>query len=78
MLRWYGANETGTTVSTGTHPITICFDGIYLWVTDFNAGGVTKINAHDLQVVTNNYVTGNQAPRCRVRRLQCLGHQLPR
>ena len=49
ILKWYAANQLGTTVTVGTIPYDCCFDGENIWVTSSGEvntlGTVTKFHA---------------------------------
>src|SRR5271165_4200477 len=47
LLKWYAANQTGTTFSVGTGPKGVAFDGANIWVTNSNSNNVTKLRAAD-------------------------------
>lgn len=59
-LRWYGANEAGETVTVGTNPSGLAFDGGQLWVTNLGSGTVSEIDVATDSVV--NTITVGMSP----------------
>jgi len=65
MLRassnWFpksGAAATGAvaaTMATGTSPSYVCFDGVYVWVSNTGSNNLTKIKASDDSLQTGTY-----------------------
>ena len=65
MLRassnWFpksGAAATGAvaaTIATGTSPSYVCFDGVYVWVSNTGSHNLTKIKASDDSLQTGTY-----------------------
>ncbi len=51
LLRWYDANQTGTTFTVGTNPSGIAFDGANIWVVNSGSNTVTKLKAADGSLV---------------------------
>jgi len=47
LLRWYEANESGTTFNVGNYPRSVAFDGANIWVTNYYSNTVTKLRASD-------------------------------
>jgi YVTN family beta-propeller protein len=47
LLRWYGANTAGNTVTVGAHPEGVACDGANLWVTNSGSNNVSEVRASD-------------------------------
>src|SRR5271165_3660461 len=47
LLKWYAANQTGTTFSVGSGPQGVAFDGANIWVANAGSNNVTKLRAAD-------------------------------
>src|SRR5271165_1916283 len=47
LLKWYAANQTGTTFSVGSGPQGVAFDGANIWVANSGSDNVTKLRAAD-------------------------------
>jgi hypothetical protein len=58
MLRWYGINWSGYSMSVGATPDHIIFDGDHLWVSNYSAATVTKVRASDAAIV-GTYAAGS-------------------
>src|SRR5579863_10024921 len=50
LLHWYLADTT-TSVTVGSQPYGLCFDGANIWSANFNDDTVTKVQANDGQVL---------------------------
>src|SRR5580704_13187523 len=50
LLKWYRANEI-TQFRVGAEPIGVAFDGVNIWVANYNAGSVSKLRANDGEVL---------------------------
>ncbi|HLW89020.1 MAG TPA: hypothetical protein VKR57_11050, partial [Terriglobales bacterium] len=50
LLHWYLADTT-TSVTVGSQPYGLCFDGANIWSANFNDDTVTKVRANDGQVL---------------------------
>jgi hypothetical protein len=51
LLRWYEANTTGMSLTVGTFPDQLAFDGEHIWVTNWGPDTVTKIRASDGTII---------------------------
>lgn len=51
LLRWYEANTTAISLTVGSFPDQLAFDGAHIWVTNWGAGTVTKIRASDGAII---------------------------
>ena len=50
LLHWYLA-DTATSVTVGSQPYGVCFDGANIWTANFGDATVTKVRASDGQVL---------------------------
>jgi hypothetical protein len=57
QLRWYAANKSGVTFTTGTGPSGIVFDGSSIWIANGNDNTVTKLRPGDGQVLATFAIT---------------------
>lgn len=58
MLRWYEVNSSGHTIAVGSIPDQLAFDGDCMWVTNWNAGTVTRVRASD-EAILGTYPAGS-------------------
>jgi hypothetical protein len=57
LMRWYPANKSGVTFTTGTGPSGIVFDGSSIWIANGTDNTVTKLRPGDGQVL-GTFATG--------------------
>jgi hypothetical protein len=63
QLRWYDVNRTGYAISTQPQPWGGCFDGQNIWVANYGASIMSKINVNTLSVA-NVTVAGSLTGCC--------------
>lgn len=57
LLRWYGANQPGSSFAVQPYAYAITFDGAHLWVTNSTSSNLTKLRASD-GAVAGTYAAG--------------------